>query len=167
MAKAAELGFKQSRPWGDSATYDVVIELKGRFVRVQVKSTMCKARGRKPHYAQGTFVANMRHISVRRYQHSDFDYLAVYVIPKDVWYIIPSTITARRAAIRVVPGDDRNRYERYREAWHLLREPPPPNPPRAITLRAVEEIPGMEPLFAADPLLGWQTCRSAIGRFKS
>ena len=75
MAKAAELGFKLSRPWGDSATYDVVIELKGRFVRVQVKSTMCKARGRKPHYAQGTFVANMRHISMRRYQHSDFDYL--------------------------------------------------------------------------------------------
>lgn len=123
MAKAAEMGFKLSRPWGDSATYDVVIELKGRFVRVQVKSTMHKARARKPHHQQGAYMANMRHISVRPYEASDFEFLAVYVIPLDVWYILPSTITAHRSAIRVVPGDARNRYERYREAWHLLREP--------------------------------------------
>ncbi len=154
MAKAAELGFKQSRPWGDSATYDVVIELKGRFVRVQVKSTMCKARGRKPHYAQGTFVANMRHISMRRYQHSDFDYLAVYVIPKDVWYIIPSSVATQRIAIRVRPGYPENQYEQYREAWNLLRQPSTPNPPAATTLHAVAEIQRMEPLCAASLLLG-------------
>jgi len=149
MAKAAELGFKLSRPWGDSATYDVVIELKGRFVRVQVKSTMCKARGRKPHYAQGTFVANMRHISMRRYQHSDFDYLAVYVIPKDVWYIIPSEVATQKIAVRVRPGYPENQYEQYRDAWHLLRQPLPPNPPGAITVHAAAEVSRMEPLCAA------------------
>jgi len=139
MAKAAELGFKLSRPWGDSATYDVVIELKGRFVRVQVKSTMCKARARKAHHQQGAYMANMRHISVRPYVASDFDYLALYVIPLDVWYILPSTITAQRSALRVVPGDDRNRYERYREAWQLLRQPPLLDLPGGITLHAAVE----------------------------
>jgi len=139
MAKAAELGFKLSRPWGDSATYDVVIELKGRFVRVQVKSTMCKARPRKPHHERGIFVANMRHISIRRYQQSDFDYLAVYVIPKDLWYIIPSVVATRRIAIRVAPDNKDNQYESYREAWHLLRLLPPSGSPGDITLHAAVE----------------------------
>jgi hypothetical protein len=141
MAKAAELGFKLSRPWGDSATYDVVIELKGRFVRVQVKSTMCKARPKKPHYLRpkGVFVANMRHISIRRYQKSDFDYLAVYIIPKDLWYIIPSAVATRRIAIRVAPDNKNNQYEPYREAWHLLRQPPLPDLPGDVTLHAAVE----------------------------
>lgn len=64
----------------------------------------------------------MRHISVRRYVQSDFDILAVYVIPKDIWYIIPSEVATKKIAIRVRPGNDRNQYEQYREAWHLLRD---------------------------------------------
>jgi hypothetical protein len=83
---------------------------------------MCKARPRKPHHEKGIFVANMRHISIRRYQQSDFDYLAVYVIPKDLWYIIPSDVATRKVAIRVAPDNKDNQYEPYREAWHLLRD---------------------------------------------
>jgi PD-(D/E)XK nuclease superfamily protein len=141
MAKAAELGFKLSKPWGDSAAYDVAIEHAGHFLRVQVKSTMCKARARQPHHQQGAYMANMRHISVRPYRVSDFDFLALYVIPKDVWYVFPSSITAQRAALRVVPGDSRNRYERYQEAWHLLRDPKDSNSKtaRGVTLHAVED----------------------------
>lgn len=163
MAKAAELGFKLSRPWGDSATYDVVIELKGRFVRIQIKSTMCKARGRKPHYFQGTFVANMRHISVRRYQESDFDYLAVYVIPKDTWYIIPSDVATQRIAIRVCPGNPKNQYEGYREAWQLLRQPQ-----ASITLHAVAGIPMVEPFMVEDqPLLAQQFTKISTMKMQS
>ncbi len=43
MAKAAELGFQLSTPLGETAQYDVVIDLGGRFISVQVKSTYFEA----------------------------------------------------------------------------------------------------------------------------
>ena len=39
MAKAIELGFQVAKPLGDSAQYDVIVDLGGRFVSVQIKST--------------------------------------------------------------------------------------------------------------------------------
>jgi hypothetical protein len=45
MARAAEQGFQVSKPWGETARYDFVVEAAGRFVRVQVKSTMFRDRG--------------------------------------------------------------------------------------------------------------------------
>ncbi len=135
MAKAAELGFKLSKPWGDSAPFDVVLWQGHHFVRIQVKSTMCKARARKPHHQQGAYTANLRRISARRYRKSDFDFVVVYVIPLDIWYILPSRVATSRTAVRVVPGDKRNPYERYNGAWHLLQEFPRPSR-RGITIHA-------------------------------
>ena len=40
MARAAGLGLRVSKPYGDSASYDVGVECDGRILRVQVKSTM-------------------------------------------------------------------------------------------------------------------------------
>ena len=42
MTRAAELGLRVIKPWGDSARYDFVVETGGRFLRVQVKSTTSK-----------------------------------------------------------------------------------------------------------------------------
>jgi PD-(D/E)XK endonuclease len=123
MAKAIELGFQVAKPLGDSAQYDVIVDLGGRFVRVQIKSTFFQASNLKP----GNFVASLFHINGpnRRYERSDFDYLAVYCIPKDIWYIIPSSEASRKHAIRVCPGDELNQWEQYREAWYLLHDRAP------------------------------------------
>lgn len=120
LTKATELGFRTAKPLGDNSPYDVIVDLGGRFVSVQVKSTFFAASNLKP----GNFVASLFHANGRRrrYQQSDFDYLAVHCIPKDIWYIIPSAVAARRQAIRVCPGDKVNQYEHYREAWHLLHD---------------------------------------------
>jgi hypothetical protein len=55
---------------------------------VQVKSTYFQAGNLKP----GNFVASLFHVGCpnHRYEQSDFDFLAVYCIPRDIWYIIPS-----------------------------------------------------------------------------
>jgi hypothetical protein len=123
MAKAAELGFQLNKPLGDTAQYDVVIDLGGRFVSVQVKSTFFQASNLKP----GNFVASLVHASGpnHRYQQSDFDYLAVYCIPKDVWYIIPAAVALCKQSICVCPGDKQNQWEHYREAWYLLHDRAP------------------------------------------
>ena len=88
MTKATELGFQIAEPRGDAAPYDVVLDVGGRFISVQIKSTFFPASNMKP----GNFVASLFHVNGpnRRYEQSDFDYLAVYCIPIDVWYIIPS-----------------------------------------------------------------------------
>jgi hypothetical protein len=38
MARAAEKGLQVGKPWGESASYDFVVEYGTRCVRVQVKS---------------------------------------------------------------------------------------------------------------------------------
>jgi hypothetical protein len=148
MAKAAGLGFKLNRPFGESTQYDVVVDLGSRFVKVQVKSTWHQPHRRMSKRKQGVFRAAMRPWSrPQRYQLSDFDYLAFYVIPKDVWYIIPAAIALARRSLCVRPGDRDNKYERYREAWHLLRERPEDAPPETgpfLIFASIEE-PGAEP----------------------
>ena len=46
LAKAARLGFRVSKPWGDSERYDFIVEAEIGLWRVQVKSTTCR-RGPK------------------------------------------------------------------------------------------------------------------------
>ena len=128
MAKAAELGFKLNRPFGESAQYHVAIDLGDHLVRVQIKSTtycrLYRPRSKKrSKNNQGAFTADLRpHSRFHPYQLSDFEYLAFYVIPKDVWYIIPAVVALERGAISVRPSDQNNKYERYRETWHLLHD---------------------------------------------
>src|SRR5579872_804943 len=111
MAKATELGFQLAKPVGDSTQYDVVVDLGGRFISVQVKSTIFEASNLKP----GNFVASLVHPSGpnQRYQQTDFDYLAVYCIPRDIWYIIPWAVAFCKQSICVCPGDKQNKWEHY------------------------------------------------------
>ncbi len=77
------------------------------------------------HFSRG---AKSRAAPVFFSRQTDFDYLAVYVIPKDIWYIMPWGKVTAKIGIRVCPGAKANPYERYREAWHLLHDgfsPPP------------------------------------------
>jgi PD-(D/E)XK endonuclease len=38
LAKAAALGFRVAKPWGESSRYDLVVDNGKRLIRVQVKS---------------------------------------------------------------------------------------------------------------------------------
>ena len=117
-AAAIAHGFRIARPWGDSERYDLVICAKGRFWRVQVKSTSHKFR--KAYRCnicarQGSSLYTKLHV----------DFIAAYVLDCDVWYIIPVTATGRRRVISLFPIHKGRRgsgeFEQYREAWHLLR----------------------------------------------
>jgi hypothetical protein len=39
MARAAELGLRVTKPWGDNAPYDFAVESDGHFLRIQIKCT--------------------------------------------------------------------------------------------------------------------------------
>src|SRR5689334_20331618 len=81
MTCAAEHGLCVTKPWGEMASYDFAVEHAGCFVRVQVKSTGFKDRGGYSCSVRG---------SSGPYVGDAFDFVAVYVIPEDVWYIIPA-----------------------------------------------------------------------------
>ncbi len=57
MTKATELGFQAAKPLGDAAPYDVVLDVGGRFISIQVKSTFYSASNLKP----GNFEASLFH----------------------------------------------------------------------------------------------------------
>ena len=117
MARAAEQGLGISKPWGESGRYDVGVESGGRIWRVQVKSTMARC-GRRSYACSAR--PNLR---TRPYAQDEFDFLAAYVIPKDVWYIIPAKVVVKGKMGMIVlsPTIPGHKYEAYMEAWHLLR----------------------------------------------
>jgi|ERR1700722_10945916 len=113
MARASERGLAVSKPSGDSRSYDFVVGHPGRFVGVQVKSTTsvngggyaCVIRKQNKAYARGSF-----------------DFIAAYVVPKDVWYIIPASSIRGRECVSLCSTSKQAKNEEYREAWHLLRD---------------------------------------------
>ena len=121
MTQAARRGFTVSKPWGDSSPYDFVIEHRGRFLRIQVKSSAhmnVTPKGTPFGYACFT----VRTKTQRSYR-GQVDFFAFYIIPEDLWYIIPSRdLKKARTAAYVNPHNPRNRYSRHREAWHLLKK---------------------------------------------
>ena len=116
MARAAAHGLCVTKPYGDSAHYDFAIEYQGRFLRVQVKSTM---RKRKDHYCCNVITSR------KPYKKGQIDFVAAYVIPLDVWYIITAHAFRGRWYISLSPHLNKSKYGRYREAWHLLRAKTP------------------------------------------
>jgi hypothetical protein len=101
--------------WGDSAPYDLMVEQDGIAHRVQVKSTMRRPKaGAYPCHVP----AGKRRIHILE----EIDFVAAYIIPLDLWYIIPAGVVAlRKGSIWLAPWRRQSKYERYLEAWHLLR----------------------------------------------
>jgi hypothetical protein len=92
-------------------------ENRGHFVRVQVKSTMHRR-------AEGCYLCGVRPSKTSRpYQRGEFDFLAAYVIPEDIWYIIPARLVVhgKRSGIPLYTSSPTSKYATYKEAWDLLR----------------------------------------------
>jgi hypothetical protein len=81
MARAEERGLNVSKPHGDSASYDVGVEQNGRFLRIV----------RSQH---------------RRYGPGKLDFFAVYLIPIDLWYIIPFAVMDDVRTLSLTPRSD-------------------------------------------------------------
>jgi hypothetical protein len=121
VVKAASMGFAVSKPYGDCEPYDVIIEENGRVFRIQVKSVFTTQR-----WGYSIAVARMRqHKPILRYSADEIDFIAAYVVAHDAWYIIPVAEIGSLAHIRLYPEGtkryDGGRFEKYREAWDLLR----------------------------------------------
>jgi hypothetical protein len=118
MARVKEMGFGLVRPWGESSRYDVGVEWEGQYMRVQVKSTIYKVGH--------SYVCNTRPDSDEHpYTVRQIDFLAAYVIPADVWYIVPARVATRlKGNIWLSPHKKGHKYERFMEGSELLKGAP-------------------------------------------
>jgi PD-(D/E)XK endonuclease len=115
LARATHLGFSVCIPWGDSNRYDSVVELDRGFLRVQVKSAT--------RYAETRYRVKTTGASGRVYTSKEIDFFVAYIVPENIWYIIPIQAIGQRKGIRFYPTTRRQSralFEKYREAWCLL-----------------------------------------------
>lgn len=115
-----DLGYIISKPFGDNAKYDLILDTGNELQRVQVKSTsrrdtssgmdcynclVCSGSGSK-----------------QKYLEKDIDYIAIYVIPENAWYKIPIK-EIKGKTVKLYPHRDsqRNTYEKYRMQFKSAR----------------------------------------------
>lgn len=119
LYKAATLGFGVAKPLGDNEPFDFILNSGHRLWRVQVKSTY--RQDKSGAYSLRTTRAAV-HGKPRTYSSEMIDILAGWVMPLDVWYIIPVQAFAPRRTLAVYPHRDpaAGQFEPFREAWCLL-----------------------------------------------
>ncbi len=147
MAEAAERNLPACKPLGDSENFDVVVGRTGRFVAVQVKCTIFRSENGEGYLCSVCSSHNV-------YKPGAFDFLVGYVVPEDVWYILPAKeIEGMRSVSLMTPT---SRYEKYREAWHLLHE--------AVGTSVAGTV--NEPIVAAEEAASEFSPVSAFGRME-
>ena len=57
------------------------------------------------------------------YTKDEIDFIAAYIIPRDIWYIMPFEVAGRACSGLILsPHLKNSKHARYKEAWHLLQE---------------------------------------------
>ena len=112
--KAALKGFIVSEPLGDSAKYDRILDVDGKLSRVQIKGTSFTQNG-----ASYQCCVSYGSSEKRAYTKKDCDFVATYIIPRDVWYILPVESLKGKKKIRV-RADSSCKYLQYKERWDLF-----------------------------------------------
>jgi len=120
LHKAVGLGFRVTKPWGDSERYDFVLDSGRRLWRVQIKCTATERAGGY-HIQPIHFVYGKNKVV---YTADDIDVLAAHIVPLDVWYVLPVGALAQGTSLRLYPDDGCKaaRFEKYREAWQVFRD---------------------------------------------
>ena len=121
---ALKRGWEVLRPIGDRIPYDLVIDVQGRLVKIQVKAAWFDDK------TQNFVVDNRRTKTNRKkmirasYDISDFDFAIIYIDTSEVFYIMPVDVfISYGSEIHLVETTKRQRKPRsseYREAWSLI-----------------------------------------------
>jgi hypothetical protein len=55
-----------------------------------------------------------------RYSKNKVDFFAVYLVPIDLWYIIPFEVMEKNSSLNLTPRKG-HKFCQYMEAWELMR----------------------------------------------
>lgn len=124
--KLLSLGFGVSKPIGDRFPYDLVIDVNGSLVKLQVK---CAWYNR----SEQNYVVDVRRTKTNRrimrrslYTNNDFDFAVAYIPELQVFYVFPVEVfIAFGSSIALVESGKRQRKPKsyiYREAFDLISQ---------------------------------------------
>jgi len=124
MYRAAREGIGVARPYGDSYPYDVLVQHGRRLSRIQVKS--CFSFEKRRYTGFPIIVASHWRGKQVGYTIEEVDFIAAYIARYDAWYLIPIESLGKLKNIRLYPTGRKLKrpggfYEKFREAWYLLR----------------------------------------------
>ncbi len=132
LAKVTSLGFGVSKTWGDSERYDFILDSGKRLWRVQVKSSR--------HFDGSRYIVKLKGRAV--YTAKEIDFIVAYIVPENLWYVIPISVAAGRGQMYVSPGGTRHfRHEKYREAWCQMACPRDETSPTRLLVKRQREYP--------------------------
>ena len=117
-------GWGVLKPVGDRLPYDLVFDVDGVLIKVQVKYAWFDE-------PSGNYVADNRRTKTNRrlmlreaYKRSDFDFALVYIDKLDLFYVFPVNVfIGYGSEIHLVEAEKRQRKPRsakYRDAWELI-----------------------------------------------
>jgi hypothetical protein len=121
---ALNRGWNVLRPIGDNLPYDLVFEVDGRFVKVQVKCAWWDRHKLNYVIDNRRTKTNRRRMRRSPYGASDFDFAIAYLPESNHFYVFPvSVFVCFGSEIHMVEADKRQRKPisaAYREAWGLI-----------------------------------------------
>lgn len=103
--KCIQHGLSVSRPMFDTEKYDFITDSKVAMHRVQVKSVLTGTR------AVVAYGKNRKD----RYNSTQCDFIAIWVVELDEWYLIPTDEVEGRSI------NLKEKYNKYRESWFQLK----------------------------------------------
>lgn len=124
ILEALKRGWGVLMPLGDRLPYDIVFDVGGRLVRVQVKSAF-PTKG-------GWYIANTRRCKTNRkrtiidyYGPDDFDFALIWHPGQQVFYVMPIAVFLTFRSAVTLTGDNpqrkrTNRATEYRDAWESM-----------------------------------------------
>jgi hypothetical protein len=118
MLQAQLRGFAVGRPFGDSEHYDVMLDSRTRLWRIQVKLA---THYRNQTYSLRSHWSGYGHLIP--YTPKEIDFLAGFVRPHALWYLIPAAEIRGRFTLNLYPQGARRaagEFEPFKEAWDLL-----------------------------------------------
>jgi len=121
ILQALQLGWGVLRPIGDRLAYDLVFDVQGVLLKVQVKSSWYDEKSGNYVVDNRRTKTNRREILRANYSLEDFDFALVYIQEKSLFYIFPVDVfISYGSEIHLVEDGKRQRKPKsaiYRGAW--------------------------------------------------
>ncbi|MCC7507192.1 MAG: hypothetical protein IT259_17935 [Saprospiraceae bacterium] len=121
---ALKQGWEVLKPVGDRLPYDLVFDIQGVLVKVQVKLAWFNVK-RQNYVVDTRRTKTNRRVMIRdNYTANDFDFAVIVLENLDVFYVIPCEIfISYGSEIHLVEADKRQRKPKsseFRNAWDLI-----------------------------------------------
>ncbi len=124
ILQALKRGWGVLKPIGDRLPYDLVFDVAGTLVKVQVKCAWFDDSSRNYVVDNRRTKTNRRSMVRDVYKPTDFDFTLVYIPDHDLFYVFPVDVfVSYGSEIHMVEAEKRQRKPRsakYRDAWELI-----------------------------------------------